>query len=92
MTFPWKNRQEATRRRNREDRTPTDGLYHIEEDALGSGNTTTVSVHSPKSSKAEDLPPSYEDAVLASGQQQLAEARNNQSTPSNVNNDSVEVN
>ena len=90
MTFPWQNRQEATRRRNREDRTPTDGLYHIEEDALGSGNVT---VHCPKSSKVEDLPPSYEDAILASDhQQQLAEAGTNQATPSNVNNDSVEVN
>jgi|688.fasta_scaffold1103940_1 hypothetical protein len=89
MTFLWQNQQEVTRRRNRQARTPTDGLYHIEEDALGSGNVT---VHSPKSSKVEDLPPSYEDAVLASGQQQLAEARTNQATPSNVNNDSVEVN
>jgi hypothetical protein len=80
--------QQAIRRRNRPSRRQTDdGLYHIEEDVLGSGTVLS----SPKMSKLDDLP-SYEDAVLASGHRQLAEAKINQATPSNVNDNDVEVN
>lgn len=88
------NQQRTARRRSRETWREANGLYHIEGDVLGSGN-----VHSstPKLGETDDSPPpSYEDAMIACGhspQQLPAEAKNNQATPSNVNNgEDVELN
>ncbi len=67
-------------------------MYHIEGDVLGRGN---VRSSSPKLGETDNSPPpSYEDAMLAGGHcpQQLAEAKTNQATPSNVDGDDVELN
>ncbi|XP_046458861.1 uncharacterized protein LOC124205464 [Daphnia pulex] len=89
-----KNQQRTARRRSRETWREANGLYHIEGDVLGSGN---VHSSSPKLGETDDSPPpSYEDAMIACGhspQQLPAQAKTNQATPSNVNNDEdVELN